>query len=1053
MLDVLEAMDFDWVRRLDEVWGGDSADLPEINRDIRGHFAKAAAELPRRASSPLGWVVTGLGGSGKTHILGSFRRETLAGKGFFVLVDMTGVKDFWDTLLLHAVRSLSRPVENPQLPRLIAKIAAASRAGVDPEAVPTLFRDDLAGAADRTVKGLFGLYRDQAREYRDVIRALFLLASGDLDISECGRQWLQGPPLEAETASSLGFRQAGGEAKAVIAGLSWLMSLDGGFSVFALDQLDGIVKPPLLPEGGSGAGEAQTARGIVAGICAGLVSLPDLTRNCLVVLSCLFDSWGILTGHGLKTARDRFREPFKLSVLEDGTQIRSLVAARVLPAFEKTGKVPPYPTWPFPPAFLDGLGGRYPRDVLQLCDRHVKRCLAAGEAREAGLPDPGGRTGKDGARPGRPDSLSRIFLEAKAAANPEKLREKGREEVFWSRSLSCFALAFCHQRGALTEANLYVDDGDGRRGEGKSPLLHARIRFEAIGPGGRDRQLGLRAILHPHFRAFQTRLKAAMTQSGIDSRLTFRKLALIRFGAFPGGPKTRELLDQFAGSGGVWIGPSDETVRSLAALAEVERRFPRDWRQWLRQTRPLDGIDFLKDELSWLLGGNPPPAGEGDAPEVPEVAVQLIDLGAGDGPLPESPGRAERGEEPPSAIPLGRRLAGGVRGEPAALPLEALKRHVAILGGGGSGKTVLVRRLVEEAALRGVPSVVVDSANDLSRLGQPWPEPPAAWEEGDRERAERYFRRVEVKIWTPGRPGGNPLRLRPLPDLAAAAENGDELAEATTLALAALRGPLSLRDTDQARAGVVAKCLEWMARRGGGDLETLAGILADLPGDSGALEINRARAAGWGADLAGKLRGALAVNPLLRSAGGPDPVDDLFRGAGGKTRVSVVNLSALDGKEARRIFVSQLVMALFGWIRDHPARGLGSLLVIDEARDFVPSGGSTPGEEAPIRFASRARKYGMGLVLTGREPKSLDNRAINSCHSQFFGLQNSPAAIEAAEGLLQRRGVVGRLGVGEFYLKSGEFPGEPFRIQASPCLSRHSPVPPDRDEAEKLAEG
>ena len=53
-----------------------------------------------------------------------------------------------------------------------------------------------------------------------------------------------------------------------------------------------------------------------------------------------------------------------------------------------------------------------------------------------------------------------------------------------------------------------------------------------------------------------------------------------------------------------------------------------------------------------------------------------------------------------------------------------MTRHIAIFAGTGSGKTVLLRRILEEAALLGVPAIVLDTNNDLARLGQPWPTVP-----------------------------------------------------------------------------------------------------------------------------------------------------------------------------------------------------------------------------------------------------------------------------------------------------------------------------------------
>ena len=82
-------------------------------------------------------------------------------------------------------------------------------------------------------------------------------------------------------------------------------------------------------------------------------------------------------------------------------------------------------------------------------------------------------------------------------------------------------------------------------------------------------------------------------------------------------------------------------------------------------------------------------------------------------------------------------MAGGAQ---VSVPLEALRKHTAIFAGTGSGKTVLIRRLVEECALQGVSAIVLDPNNDLARLGDPWPQPPHGWQEGDDGRRPTTWR-------------------------------------------------------------------------------------------------------------------------------------------------------------------------------------------------------------------------------------------------------------------------------------------------------------------------
>ena len=113
--------------------------------------------------------------------------------------------------------------------------------------------------------------------------------------------------------------------------------------------------------------------------------------------------------------------------------------------------------------------------------------------------------------------------------------------------------------------------------------------------------------------------------------------------------------------------------------------------------------------------------------------------------FPGEPAKNSRGRlEAPSnraislrRIPIGRRYERGNLGDLETLPAELLMRHVAIIAGSGSGKTVLLRRIVEEAALRRMPAIVLDINNDLARVGDKWPSRPETWTEDDADKAAR----------------------------------------------------------------------------------------------------------------------------------------------------------------------------------------------------------------------------------------------------------------------------------------------------------------------------
>jgi hypothetical protein len=132
-----------------------------------------------------------------------------------------------------------------------------------------------------------------------------------------------------------------------------------------------------------------------------------------------------------------------------------------------------------------------------------------------------------------------------------------------------------------------VDSAVQRDPDQKRPSLHGRLSFTFRREGDREHHYCFRLLGHTNARAFQTRLKAAMTASGIDTALKFRHLFILRRGAPPSGPMTTALFDQFLKAGGMFIAPTDDGLRAFVALAAMDERKLPDFDAWLRQQQPL----------------------------------------------------------------------------------------------------------------------------------------------------------------------------------------------------------------------------------------------------------------------------------------------------------------------------------------------------------------------------------------------------------------------------------------------------------------------------------
>jgi hypothetical protein len=395
--------------------------------------------------------------------------------------------------------------------------------------------------------------------------------------------------------------------------------------------------------------------------------------------------------------------------------------------------------------------------------------------------------------------------------------------------------------------------------------------------------------------------------------------------------------------------------------------------EWLAARRPASRTRLFNEVLG-LPAATSQPAGR--------QATTEEQVHRGDSVPFVGPVRSEQ-PTPSASVDLGGdgrsiRLGRLIQDDAAfTIDLESLRRHTVIFAGSGSGKTVLIRRLVEECARQGVSAIVLDPNNDLARLGDPWPEPPTGWGPGDDVRARDYLDHTDVVVWTPNVNGGRPLSLQPLPDFSPVRDSSaefDQAVRAEQEALAPRAGADGTTRLAKQSKAVLTEALQAYAGSGTAGLEGFTDFLADLPDDVSRMS----RAGKLAHDLADTLKAAMVNDPLFGGKGtSADPAVLLTPPAGKRARVSVISLVGLTSDEEKQGFVNQLQMALFTWLKRNPAgdRPLGGLFVMDEAQTLAPSTGTTSATASTITLASQASKYGLGWSLPRRRRKGCTTRS------------------------------------------------------------------------------
>jgi len=1092
-LESLRHVDLNWAVKLTDVWNDALGDVPELHGKIRNEFSQQLDVMTKNSiNAPLGWMVVGSGGVGKTHLLGAMRRECTRQGAGFVLVDMTDVRDFWDVVLQGYIDSLQSPFGDQyeyQYEQLLFQFfdsfSAKDQTRKNLDRLTRLGPERLAKNALDIIKYLRKKHGKQVIAFQDSVRALICLNSEDPEIESAGYSWLQGQEIDSDLKDKLGFQRTQLRPMEIVKSLSWLMSLTGP-TVVAFDQLDPIVQQVkhYSLEDENDSIQASTARGIVEEIGAGLGAMRDITHNTLVVVSCVEQTLELLKDYVFSTYLDRFEATPRTLKRPDTTQAyENLLRQRLTPVYSEAGIEPPYPTWPFSAQAIADAQNESAREFLKLCSLHRERCFKANEIIELTEFKQVHEEVSNGAdHPADFDKLDQLFAQFQSESQSEVLlEEKSDDTVLAPRyQLAMECLITEHREETPMHIDAFVEsDFSG----GKNQPLHARLRVVDQQNDSSEFHYCLRALQRTHHSAFRTRLKASMTQSGIDKSLSFRKLMILRSSPLPGGAKTAEMTQQFSNAGGLFHEPDGQELAIIDAVYELSKLNDPLFEEWLKNRQPISGTDFAQKLKVNFSGNQPVPepmaetpvALETDAnethsavvetaPDVEQVNETITVDAVVEEPVSEETADEDQGVETPTGEITFGTVSSALNGDQiVSMPLKLMKKHTIILGGSGSGKSVTVRRVIEEAALEGIPSIVIDCANDMCEFNQKWDASPSSWRAGDEARAKRFHAQAEQIVWTPGSTSsGNPLVLQPLPDFSSFVDDEEERADAVGMAYDGLRETAIHGNSQKAKnsAGILQNALDYFSKHHpAGGIDQLITLLEEYPLE---MSIGITNEEKYAKEMADSLKLAQISNPLLKDTGTPLDPTILFGddAATSKTRISVISLVKLNSKEKMHSFMNQLAMKLFSWIKKNPTppnnRAMRGLLVIDEARDFAPSGKGTECKESLVRLAAQARKYGLGLVFATQHPKDIDTKIVGNCATHLYGLNNSPASKATLDELMKDKGGNGsdiaKLKAGQFFVSNNDSKHrKPTKTVVPMSLSRSPEQPAEEDYVMGLA--
>ncbi len=355
-----------------------------------------------------------------------------------------------------------------------------------------------------------------------------------------------------------------------------------------------------------------------------------------------------------------------------------------------------------------------------------------------------------------------------------------------------------------------------------------------------------------------------------------------------------------------------------------------------------------------------------------------------------------------------------------------LVTHAVCVGMTGSGKTGMCVALLEEAAIDGIPSIIIDPKGDLGDLlltfpglsaaeFRPWinedearskgmsPDDfataeAARWRAGlgdweqDAERVQRLKSAADFAIYTPGSTAGIPVSIAssfetPAKESLLEPEFLRERISSTASGLLGLLGidPDPLRSREHI---LIAKILEqeWTCGRGL-QLPTLIQMIQSPPLQRvGVFDLESFYPS------SDRLQLAMMLNNLLAAPGfstwlegEPLDISRMLHTDQGLPRVSIFSIAHLSDAE-RMFFVTLLLNQTMGWMRSQAGTtSLRAVLYMDEIFGFFPPVAEPPSKKPLLTLLKQARAFGLGVVLATQNPADLDYKGLANTGTWFIG--------------------------------------------------------------------
>ena len=399
------------------------------------------------------------------------------------------------------------------------------------------------------------------------------------------------------------------------------------------------------------------------------------------------------------------------------------------------------------------------------------------------------------------------------------------------------------------------------------------------------------------------------------------------------------------------------------------------------------------------------------------------------------------------------------------LPLDSLKRHFAALGSSGSGKTVLVKAIMEECVRNNIPLLIIDLQGDLASLALMGDRDFVRSKGVDGDVYDEYKEKAQVAIYTPSSSKGISISMNPLK---APPDNLDheDLIQAIDAVAETVTGILEF-DPLKGKGREVKSYLCLMPEAIWSDptldVDTFGELANHITHESNILDDSAMAMLDdkTKAGLAKKVKTmTIGADSLIFNLGIPMDVERMMNWSDkGKVPVNVLYLNTLRKASDKVNFIADVAQQVYNWMLRHPSEQVQLVFVLDELAGLVPPIRNPPTKKSIQLLLKQARKYGVSLLLATQNISDVDYKSLGQVGTWALGRLMARQDIEKIKDIvesispLEVDDIISNISnqkTGQFMLLAPDVYDSVQRIQARWLVTHHTTL--DDEAVRKLVD-